>query len=306
MCGIAGLLAHNRRDPRPIVKEMAAALSHRGPDGFGCWSDDKAGAAFGHSRLAILDLSSNGKQPMVSRSGRWVITFNGEIYNHREIRWKLQSEGAPCKFIGRSDTETLLNAIDVWGVEATLPLLNGMFAFAAWNTATRCLYLVRDRFGEKPLYYGKVGGDLVFGSELKALQQHPCWEGVIDRRALATFMRYNYIKAPETIFSGIKKLPPASYLIMSDHGLTEGVPKYYWQPQKHLKCSNSKSTVAPTALAATAEDLLKSAVESRMLSDVPIGAFLSGGYDSTAVVLFMQMLGGKVSALSLLEPRTVI
>jgi asparagine synthase (glutamine-hydrolysing) len=201
MCGLCGFIQIDRIvEPSAmaaIVERMADTLRHRGPDDSGSWVDTNAGVALGHRRLSIIDLSPQGHQPMTSRSGRYVIVFNGEIYNFRELRLELEAQGAGWR--GHSDTEVMLAAFEAWGIEGALRRFNGMFAFALWDRTDRALYLARDRLGEKPLYYGWIGKTFVFGSELKALKAHPMWRADVDRNALAAYLRHNYVPAPHSI-----------------------------------------------------------------------------------------------------------
>src|SRR3989304_5100117 len=205
MCGFSGFLEATTQ-ARDSIKHVAVCMTktlvHLGPDHGDVWVDSEAGIAIGHSRLAILDLPPQGHQPMISNSGRYVIAFNGEIYNHRKLRKELEKENAAPAWKGHSDTEVMLAAFDMWGVEDSLPRLNGMFAFGLWDQQEHILHLSRDRFGEKPLYYGWMGDAFLFGSELKALKAHPAWRGEVDRGALALFMRHNYIPAPYSIYHG--------------------------------------------------------------------------------------------------------
>ncbi|MDU1695775.1 MAG: asparagine synthetase B, partial [Bradyrhizobium sp.] len=215
MCGIAGLFRPGGADDSAlagIVGRMTAALAHRGPDASGSWVSGRQGIALGQRRLAILDLSEAGAQPMHSACGRYTITFNGEIYNHLDLRAELEDAAAAPNWRGHSDTETLLAAVRQWGLVPALQRLIGMFAFALWDAETRQLILARDRFGEKPLFYGWSGADLVFGSELKALAALPGWAPSLDRAALTYFMRYSYVPAPATIWRDVRKLPPASFV----------------------------------------------------------------------------------------------
>ena len=215
MCGIAGFLSGagiQSASPQAIARSMADAITHRGPDDAGAWADVQAGIALGHRRLSIVDLSPAGHQPMESASGRFVIAFNGEIYNHLELRAELASTAAAPAWRGHSDTETLLAAFEHWGVEATLQKTVGMFAIALWDVRERTLHLARDRFGEKPLYYGWVNGAFVFGSELKALRAYPGFANPVSREALALYMRFTYVPAPHSIYQGIYKLEPGCLL----------------------------------------------------------------------------------------------
>jgi asparagine synthase (glutamine-hydrolysing) len=263
-------------------------MIHRGPNSKGSWCDKSAGIALAHRRLSILDLSNAGHQPMLSNNQRWVICYNGEIYNHNDIRKEIEKADSFTAWRGRSDVETLLTAIQLWGLESTLSKLNGMFAFALWDRKCRQLYLARDRCGEKPLYYGYIEKSFVFGSEIKALAKHPKWQGEIDRDSLALFMRYNHVPAPRSIYKKIYKLPPAHYLVVSSSGQTAGKPICYWSLPDVAINGVSRRRGSAADLSAELDGLIRSAVGMRMLSDVPIGAFLSGGYDSAMIVAQMQ------------------
>ena len=289
MCGFAGIVEFGRRTPAADLREsvwrMAASLRHRGPDDEGCWVDAAGGVAFAHRRLAIVDLSPAGHQPMVSASGRYVLNYNGEIYNYGELRRELEAE---YPFRGHSDTEVLLAACERWGIAKVLPKLNGMFAFAVWDSHQRCLYLARDRFGEKPLYYAWRGDTLLFASELKALSCYPGVCAEIDTSALALFFRFAYIPAPRTIYKNVHKLLPASYLRISGSGKEAAAVEYWSLAEVAEKgrsapfCGTSREAVGEL------ERLLRKAVGQRMLADVPLGAFLSGGIDSSTIVALMQ------------------
>ncbi len=293
MCGIAGFLNLNgglsTYNARETALDMASALHHRGPDDDGVWLDEQAGVTLSHRRLAILDLSPEGRQPMVSACGRYVIAFNGEIYNHIELRRDLENTGIALSWRGHSDTETLLAAISAWGLETSLQNFVGMFAFALWDRQDRTLHLARDRFGEKPLYYGRMGNVFLFGSELKALRQHPAWRGEIDRGVLALFMRYSYVPAPHSIYKGISKLPPGTYLSLGPTSWGDGVPKSYWSLSKVVELG-AENPFRGSDQEATArlDTLLRAAIAGQMVADVPLGAFLSGGVDSSLVVALMQ------------------
>lgn len=279
---------------------MAKAIAHRGPDHSGVWVDAQTGIALGHRRLAILDLSPQGHQPMVSFSGRYVIAFNGEIYNYRAIRKELESplshsssamEGEVVCWSGHSDTEVMLAAFERWGVEGALSHFNGMFAFALWDRQDRVLHLVRDRLGEKPIYYGWMGDTFLFGSELKAMMAHPAWRGEIDRGALALYMRHTYIPAPYSIYTGIRKLLPAHILRISLPTRSREAPqsRAYWSAKAAAEAGLRHPFAGNEAEAVESlHDLLRDAVKLRMEADVPLGAFLSGGIDSSAVVALMQ------------------
>jgi len=295
MCGIAGKLDLGRscgeEELRDQTQRMIATLRHRGPDDEGTWVDAEAGVALGNRRLAILDLSPAGHLPMVSSSGRYVVAFNGEIYNYQEVRRELESQVADSALAlrGHGDTEVMLAAFEHWGVEATLPRLNGMFAFALWDRRERVLFLARDRFGEKPLYYGWMGDVLLFASELKALRAHPGFRGAIRREALAFPLRYAYIPAPLSIYEDIGKLPPASFLKVRTDRREQARPTPYWSLREVVERGLAEPYRGTEAQAAEELDaLLRDAVRLRMISDVPLGAFLSGGIDSSTVVALMQ------------------
>jgi asparagine synthase (glutamine-hydrolysing) len=290
MCGIAGYLSSGVMgdQARDVVARMISSIAHRGPDGSGIWIDQGAGVALGHRRLAIIDLSAAGHQPMVSESGRYVITYNGEIYNFRQLRQELEAIGAAPRWRGHSDTEVLLAAIDHWGIQGSLKRLNGMFAFAVWDRERRVLTLARDRFGEKPLYYGRMGSDFLFGSELKALTIHPGFAREIDRGALGLYLRHNYVPAPHSIWRGISKLPPAHYLEVSGVGRSIGDPVAYWDFRAVAEAGEADPLPDGPELTDRLETLLKEAVLLRMEADVPLGAFLSGGIDSSTIVALMQ------------------
>jgi asparagine synthase (glutamine-hydrolysing) len=296
MCGIAGFLettSHpGRDDPFTIADRMAETLQHRGPDDGGAWVDPERGIGLSYRRLAVVELSSHGRQPMHSASGRYVIIFNGEIYNYKHLRAELEARAAnpPLAWRGHSDTEVMLAAISHWGLEAALKRFNGMFAFALWDRHEACLHLVRDRLGEKPLYYGWMGNTFLFGSELKALRAHPAFRAEINRNALALFLRHSYIPAPYSIYQGIFKLPPGTMLTLSRTSASEtATPVPYWSAREIAE----RGALYPfdgTIEEATQclDGLLREAVKLRMEADVPLGAFLSGGIDSSTVVAMMQ------------------
>jgi len=292
MCGIAGFIDYagetDADQLSAIAADMAGTLRHRGPDDKGTWVDQDTGIALGFQRLSILDLSPLGRQPMVSADGRYVIVYNGEVYNFLELRQQLESLGH--SFRGNSDTEVLLAAFVQWGVRAAVERFNGMFALALWDHQDRCLYLVRDRLGIKPLYYGWANRQFIFASELKAVRQHPAFSGEIDRRALTLYLRHNCVPAPYSIYQGFYKLPPGTILrIDAQHLDRETNPQPYWSAKEVVE-RGSTQPFAGSEKEAVAElnALLKASVKQRMISDVPLGAFLSGGIDSSLIVALMQ------------------
>jgi asparagine synthase (glutamine-hydrolysing) len=291
MCGIAGFF-----DPRGLDSEVALVtlermvnrLHHRGPDDSGLWVDERLGVALGHRRLSILDLSRGGHQPMVSHSGRYLVVFNGEIYNHLEVRNDL--DDVVSSWRGNSDTETLLQAIEEWGLDAALKRSTGMFAFALWDNQDRSLTLVRDRLGEKPVYYGWQGGNFLFGSELKALVAHPYFKGEVNREALPLYLQCGYMPNQYSIYHDIYKLLPGTYLKIdaSNRGATP-LPTTYWSLSEHVERTGS------TVFQGTEKDAvaglksrLQQSIALELRADVPVGAFLSGGLDSSTVVALMQ------------------
>ncbi|HVC37702.1 MAG TPA: asparagine synthase (glutamine-hydrolyzing) [Gammaproteobacteria bacterium] len=288
MCGIAGIYTFEQRcdgaELRRRVEAMDATLRHRGPDSTAIWIDTEAGIGLGHTRLAIRELSPLGDQPMISSCGRFVIVYNGEVYSNAELSSDLKGVGRTLK--GHSDTEAMLEACAEWGVERSVTRFIGMFAFALFDRKERELYLVRDRLGKKPLYWGILGGRLLFGSELKALRAVDGWTPELDRDALASFMRHNYIPAPHTIYKGIHKLEPGCMLRIS----ADGVPKLtrYWSARSVVE-SGIRETAAgdEQELLAEFDGLLRDAVQRRMISDVPLGSLLSGGVDSSLVTALM-------------------
>ncbi len=275
---------------------MGNTLAHRGPDDDGIWIDDEAGVALAHRRLSVIDLSTAGHQPMTSCDGRFVLVYNGEIYNHLALRGELESTRYDAfprpSWKGTSDTETLLMGFAVWGIKATIERCIGMFAFAVWDKNERSLTLGRDRLGEKPLYYGWQGDGendcFLFGSELKALRVHPSFRADINRDALALFMRHNYIPAPHSIYQGIHKLQPGQLLTLSVASKTIKVETYWSMAGIAVSGNRSPLTGSAEDIADELEGLLRSAVKQQMLADVPLGAFLSGGIDSSAIVALMQ------------------
>jgi asparagine synthase (glutamine-hydrolysing) len=293
MCGFAGYLSSQapRQDAAALLTNMGQTIASRGPDSHDVWYDASAGIGLSHRRLAIVDLSLAGAQPMHSASGRYVLVFNGEIYNHMDLRGLL----GELAWRGHSDTETLLAGFDTWGVAATLQRCIGMFAFAVWCKKTRTLALGRDRLGEKPLYYGWQGSGpssvFLFGSELSTLKAHPAFAAPIDRGALALLMRHNYVPAPYSIYQGVSKLPPGCVLQVS-LARPDATPEPYWRLTEVIARQAPSRTSAhnPTEVVDDLENLLKDAVSRQMMADVPLGAFLSGGVDSSTVVALMQSI----------------
>lgn len=295
MCGVAGFLDRSARRSDSALSEiagrMASDLRHRGPDDGGTWSDAAAGVAFGFRRLAIIDLTPAGHQPMVSSDGSHAIVFNGEIYNAEEIRKDLeQANGVPAGgWRGHSDTEVLLQACTHFGVAGTVERLIGMFAFALWNRATRELTLVRDRMGIKPLYWAQTGNQILFASELKAFRAHPDFRAEMDPAALAGYLRHAYVPSPRSIYRGAHKLPPGHLLTVNADGKISVAP--YWslrQIASEGMRRAASSVISPDTAVDELDALLRDAVRRRMVADVPLGAFLSGGIDSSTVVALMQ------------------
>ncbi len=311
MCGIAGFLNVHSTDAEfltSVASQMADRLRSRGPDDGGAWADAATGIALGHRRLSIIDVSPLGHQPMHSRCGRYVISFNGEIYNFLELRREL--EGLGHAFAGNSDTEVMLAAFTQWGVAQAVDRFNGMFAFGVWDRHERRLHLVRDRVGEKPLYYGWIGETFVFASELKALRVHPDFSGEIDRDALALYLRYTHVPTPYSIYRGIYKLPPGCRFSVAGPPATEAAafspfpapagdsradaPTRYWSAREVVDRGISDPYRGSDEEASRELDaLLQDSVRRRMIADVPLGALLSGGVDSSTVAALMQQESAK-------------
>ncbi|CAM4163341.1 asparagine synthase (glutamine-hydrolyzing) [Palleronia rufa] len=295
MCGIAGFMESRSRDrgqARAIAGAMTAAIRHRGPDGDGHWIDPEGRVALGHRRLAIIDLSETGAQPMRSESGRFEIVYNGEIYGFAALRADLERQGAV--FRGHSDTEALLAGIERYGVEKTLHKANGMFAFAVFDRQTRRVILARDRLGKKPLYVGVSGGSLCFASELKALRAHPAFAApTTDRRARALYLRYGYVPAPHSIYEGVIKMPPGHWVELSVDAPPRGVQdvldtaKRFWSFDAAVERGRSEPITDPREALERLDALLSRATAERLVSDVPVGAFLSGGIDSSLITAMM-------------------
>ena len=303
MCGIAGIFAERGVSPA-LVERILAPIAHRGPDDHGVWTDEAAGIGLGHRRLAILDLSPAGHEPMHSADGRFVITFNGEIYNHPELRKALEQSGSVSQggWRGRNDVEVFLQGIVTWGLSETLRRSAGMFAFGLWDRKERTLSLVRDRFGEKPLYYGWAGKDFLFGSELKALRAHPRFSNAIDRRALELFAARTYIPAPLSIYERVFKLPPGCVLTVDAGGAArprsdppeEGKAEdglsltRYWSYRDVIRRGLDDPIGDEQEALAELEAALARAIGGQSMADVPVGAFLSGGIDSSTIVGLYQ------------------
>jgi len=301
MCGITGFynLNSTKCEREEVLYKMSNAIFSRGPDDNGMWIDDSVGLGLAHRRLSIMDTSSAGHQPMTSPSGRFVIVFNGEIYNHLDIRNILQITKGIVAWKGTSDTETILAAIDAWGLKNTLKQVDGMFALALWDRQERELFLARDRMGEKPLYYGWQSNTFLFGSELKAIRSHIDFNGTIDRNAIMLQLRYSYIPAPYSIYKDIKKLLPGTFIRLVMDGSSNGIdkvpePEAYWNLHDVIQEGKKNPFIGDDSDAVNVLDsVLSSAVKKQMLADVPLGAFLSGGIDSSAVVALMQSQSSK-------------
>lgn len=283
MCGIAGFLQLTAEIDAPLARvaqTMADTLTHRGPDDSGAWADEAAGIALGHRRLSIIDLSAAGHQPMLSANGRFVVSYNGEIYNHGDLRKELESLGAA--FRGHSDTEVIVEGLAQWGIAETLKRLIGMFAMAVWDRETRSLTLIRDRIGIKPLYWGRFGQTIAFGSELRALRAHPRVRPTINRAAVADLVRHGYVTGDHSIYQEVWRIPPGGMVTIGADGTT--AETRYWK----VRPETAQRGEAPEAARERIEVLLGDAVKRRMVADVPLGAFLSGGIDSSAVTALMQ------------------
>lgn len=292
MCGIAGLLdpthALRAEELEAQATSMTDAVVHRGPDDGGVWVDDRAGVALGNRRLAIVGLGPGGHQPMASASGRWVVTFNGEVYNFSSLRRRLEAQGVRLR--GGSDTEVLIEAVERWGLEEALDASEGMFAMAAWDARDKELHLVRDRLGEKPLYFGWVGRCFAFASELKSLRCLPDFAPRLDRGAVALFLRHNCVPAPRSAYVGVAKVEPGQLMTIGPGSRPgdEPVSRRYWSARSVVEqARHHPLSGSPAALADRVEATLDEAVAARMVADVPVGAFLSGGVDSSLVVALM-------------------
>jgi len=289
MCGLTGFIwGEPLPEPEAAIHSMADALIHRGPYDARVWIDREAGIALAHRRLSILALSPAGHQPMVSASGRYVLAYNCQIYNHSDLRLELEAAEAAPLWRGQSDTETLLAGFEAWGIIETIKRIIGVFAFAVWDRQEATLTLGRDRLGEKPLYYGWQGNTFLFASDLKAIKAHPAFSGQVDRGAVVLFMRHNYIPTPYSIYQGIKKLLPGSLLTISRQKRDEA-PIHYWDMREIVAAGLAKPFGGtPDEAVGALEALLSASVRRQMATGVPVGAFLSGGVDSSVVVSLMQ------------------
>ena len=289
MCGIAGFIDQKGGfDAGARLDAMGQGIAYRGPDDSGVYFDPDTGLGFVHRRLAIVDLTSAGHQPMTSSMGRFVVVFNGEIYNHAALRKELEESGHGVTWRGHSDTETLLRGFEIWGVKETLSRAVGMFALALYDKASRILILARDRMGEKPLYYGFSQGAFLFGSELKALRAHPYFDAAINRDALAVLLRRQYISGPATIYEGIQKLEPGAILSLDLTALTHRVETYWTIHEAAARSLQDRNRFSDQNALAEFESLLAQTISLQMMADVPVGAFLSGGVDSSLIVALMQ------------------
>lgn len=300
MCGFAGFVDSTPRDRdqrEAIARAMAGAIAHRGPDDEATWHDDLRGLALASRRLAIRDLSLQGRQPMASHSGRCVIAYNGELYNPEELRQRLEASGHAPQWRGHADTEVLVEACERWGVDAALRACQGMFAFALWDRETQLLTLARDRFGEKPLYYGRHGAALMFASELKALAAHPAFERRVNARAVAAFLRRGFVPGPMTIYAGVRKLPPGSFVqcrVGEDGPATQWqAPQAYWSAVDAALAARARPYADIVEAREEVERAIAASVRSCLVADVPVGAFLSGGIDSSLVVAHMQRVAAQ-------------
>ena len=297
MCGIVGFINTDYKLDLNLknINKMTQALKHRGPDNYNIWSNKDSNIYLGHTRLSILDLSSNGSQPMISKNKKIIITFNGEIYNHLELRKKINLFSSNfIEWKGTSDTETLVNSISVFGIEKTLKLIKGMFAFAAYDLDKKLVYLARDRSGEKPLYYGFIENSFVFGSELKSIRSNSNFNNNIDIKSLSSFFLFSYVPSPNSIYQNLFKLEPGHYLKIDVSNIKTITPlinklkivKVKWIDEENLKIQNYHSTNQTNEF----HKILINSVKKQMITDVPIGAFLSGGIDSSLIVCLMQNL----------------
>jgi asparagine synthase (glutamine-hydrolysing) len=292
MCGFVGVLSSAFLNESTLLK-MTRSLTHRGPDESNIWQDHVSGISFGHQRLSILELSSAGSQPMFSANGRFALLYNGEIYNHLACRKVLAESGFAVSWKGSSDTETLIEMISALGLEKTLKLTTGMFSLALWDKVEKKLFLARDRFGEKPLYYGWQGDSFLFGSELKALRIHPHFLKIIDPTSLGLYLQYNYVPTPLSIYKGISKLTPGSILSVSLDNMTVCISTYWSAIDTMISGKKNPFRGSVTEAIDETENVLKRVVQSQLLADVPLGAFLSGGIDSSLIVSLMSAVSNS-------------
>ena len=287
MCGLTGCWSGAGADNPQVgdVERMCRAIAHRGPDDEGIWADSESGVALGFRRLAIIDVSPAGHQPMPSESGRYVAVFNGEIYNFSAIRAQL---GDSVAWRGHSDTEVLLAAVERWGLRSAVERCSGMFAIVLWDREERVLHLVRDRLGEKPLYYGCFDNTLLFGSELKALRAHPAWRGSIDRNSLSLYLRHNYVPAPYSIYQNVRKIVPGTIATFRDPSAPPEITRYWSALEVAERGVRNPLGGGDAESVTQLESLMRRVIGDEMVSDVPLGAFLSGGVDSSALVAIMQ------------------
>jgi len=297
MCGIAGTLGANFDNIDALTQKlhlMTRVLSHRGPDQNGIWIDEKSGVSLGHTRLSILDLSQFGAQPMTSHSGRFVIVFNGEVYNFNTLRLQLINEGYAYKWLGNSDTEVVLACVEHWGIRTALKNFTGMFAFALWDKQDKALFLARDRIGEKPLYYGRQGKNWFFASELKSIKSHPDFTPVRSRLAEWYYLRFGYVPAPHCIYSDINKLEPGHFVCLNE--TAEEIPFWRLSPPAENSPKKPLKGVSDEFYLNNLEQLLQHSVGEQMHADVPLGCFLSGGIDSSLITaLMVEQSTSKIS-----------
>ena len=286
MCGFVGYFSP-QKFPDDLIRKMGDSIIHRGPDASGYWSDKDNGLYLCHRRLSVIDITEAGAQPMESYTGRYTITFNGEIYNYLHIKNELEDNGYGYEWRGHSDTEIILRAFEVWGIEPTLNKMIGMFAIALWDKESKSLYLCRDRLGEKPLYYGWQGNSFFFGSELKSFLPHPHFNKTINPLAVSSFFKYNYVPNDLCIYLGIQKLIPGSFASIHFESKAIKIEKY-WDLKKIVTNKSERPIKTVNEWTADLDFLLRDAIKQQMLSDVPLGAFLSGGIDSSLIVSIMQ------------------
>ena len=304
MCGIAGFIS-NDIDRKQTIKNMTEAIVHRGPDAYGEWLDEYSGVTFGHRRLSIIDLTENGSQPMISASGRFVICYNGEIYDAAKLKNKLISDGLNITFRGTSDTEILLEAFEFYGIEETLSQVKGMFGIALYDRQDKCLYLMRDRVGEKSVYYGFINGAFVFGSEISALTRFEGFDNSINEAVIPLFLVRGYIAAPDTIYRDIYKLKPGQILriknVNKDGFTSDDIHlSSYWDIEERAVALENMYQGTFESAVDTLDQLLTKAIEGQMVADVPLGAYLSGGIDSATVVALMSKINpGKVKSFTI-------